>query len=88
MTDQAFYNFPYTFGFLFSMGIYAQAKEAGDQFEDRYIDLLKDTACMTSEDLVQKHLGYDLEEPDFWQSAIDLVKQDIDEFLNLTEAYL
>ena len=88
MTDQAFYNFPYTFGFLFSMGIYAQAKEAGDQFEDRYIDLLKDTASMTSEDLVQKHLGYNLEEPDFWQSAIDLVKQDIDEFLDLTEAYL
>ncbi|CAI2651623.1 hypothetical protein AKUG0402_12450 [Apilactobacillus kunkeei] len=41
--DIPFYNFPYTFGYLFSLGIYAKA-QATDDFEDQYISLLRDTA--------------------------------------------
>lgn len=83
-----FYNFPYTFGYLFSAGIYAQAQKDGDNFEDKYIALLRDTANMTSEELAQKHLGVDLTKPDFWQAGADLVKKDIDEFLSLSEQFI
>lgn len=83
-----FYNFPYTFGYLFSMGIYAFAQKTGTNFEDQYIALLRDTASMTTEELAQKHLGVDLTKPDFWQSGIDIVKKDVEEFLSLTESYL
>ncbi|OGX61448.1 MAG: oligoendopeptidase, partial [Paenibacillus sp. RIFOXYA1_FULL_44_5] len=56
ITEVPFYNFPYTFGYLFSSGIYARALEEGTQFEDRYVDLLRDTGSMTVEQLAQKHL--------------------------------
>lgn len=86
--DVPFYNFPYTFGYLFSMGIYAYANKKGASFEDEYIALLQDTASMTTEDLAQKHLGVDLTKPDFWQAGIDMVLQDVSAFMELTEEYL
>ncbi len=86
--DVPFYNFPYTFGYLFSMGIYAYANQKGANFEDEYIALLRDTASMTTEDLAQKHLQVDLTKPDFWQAGIDMVLNDINEFMALTADYL
>lgn len=86
--DVPFYNFPYTFGYLFSMGIYAYANKQGSDFEDQYIALLRDTASMTSEDLAKKHLGVDLTQPDFWQAGIDQVLKDVNEFMELTEGYI
>ncbi|MCG0239308.1 MAG: M3 family oligoendopeptidase [Firmicutes bacterium] len=85
ITYWPFYNFPYTFGYLFSYGVYAQARAEGPSFADRYVALLRDTGRMTVEDLARKHLGVDLTQPDFWQSAADLVVEDIREFLRLTE---
>ncbi|MCP8856744.1 M3 family oligoendopeptidase [Latilactobacillus fuchuensis] len=85
--DVPFYNFPYTFGYLFSLGIYAKSQEV-DQFEDQYIALLQDTANMTTEALAQKHLGVDLTQPAFWQAAATSIQSDIDQFMALTEAYL
>ncbi|SEN71164.1 M3 family oligoendopeptidase [Lihuaxuella thermophila] len=79
-----FYNFSYTFGYLFSTGIYARALEQGTAFAQKYVDLLRDTGRMTVEDLAEKHLGVDLTKPDFWQQAVDLVLADVDEFLSLT----
>ncbi|EGL83147.1 oligoendopeptidase, pepF/M3 family [Caldalkalibacillus thermarum TA2.A1] len=84
ITTVPFYNFPYTFGYLFSAGIYARALEEGRGFEENYIALLRDTGRMQVEDLAQKHLGVDLTKPDFWQSAINLAVQDAQAFLDLT----
>jgi oligoendopeptidase F len=83
-TGVPFYNFPYTFGFLFSTGIYARAMQEGEGFADKYVALLRDTGSMTVEELAQRHLGVDLTQPDFWQAAADVVKDDIEEFLRLT----
>lgn len=87
-TGVPFYNFPYTFGYFFSLGIYARALEADGSFEDEYIALLRDTASMSTEDLAEKHLQVDLRKSDFWQEAIDRTHEDIDEFLTLTEKYI
>ncbi|WP_430599429.1 M3 family oligoendopeptidase [Enterococcus sp. DIV0179] len=86
--DVPFYNFPYTFGYLFSMGIYAYANQKGTNFEQEYIDLLRDTASMTTEELAEKHLGVDLTKPDFWQAGIDMVLDDIQQFMELTEEFV
>lgn len=83
-TGQPFYNFPYTFGYLFSAGVYARALAEGPAFEQKYVDLLRDTGRMRVEELAQRHLGVDLTQPDFWQSAVDVVLADVDEFLKLT----
>jgi oligoendopeptidase F len=85
ITGVPFYNFPYTFGYLFSLGIYAQALEEGRGYEDKYIALLKDTASMSVEDLAQKHLQVDLTQPEFWEKAVRICLDDINEFLALTE---
>jgi pepF/M3 family oligoendopeptidase len=85
ITGTPFYNFPYVFGFLFSSGIYANAKEAGNDFEDQYVALLRDTGRMTVEDLAAKHLNVDLTKRDFWDNAVKLAVDDIDEFLRETE---
>ncbi|HZG84596.1 M3 family oligoendopeptidase [Paenibacillus sp.] len=83
ITEVPFYNFPYTFGYLFSAGIYATAAAEGAGFEDRYISLLQDTGRMSVEALASKHLGVDLTKPEFWERSVALTKKDVDAFLAL-----
>ncbi|WP_088071857.1 M3 family oligoendopeptidase [Gottfriedia luciferensis] len=85
ITSVPFYNFPYTFGYLFSLGIYAKALEEGKSYEKKYIALLKDTASMSVEQLAQKHLGVDLTKREFWEKAVKLSLKDVEEFLSITE---
>lgn len=84
ITGVPFYNFPYTFGYLFSLSIYAKAKEEGTGFEEKYMALLRDTAVMTVEDLAMKHLGEDITKEDFWLKGIALCEKDVEEFIALT----
>ncbi len=83
ITGVPFYNFPYTFGYLFSLSIYAKAKEEGTAFEEKYMALLRDTAIMTVEDLAMKHLGEDITKCDFWEKGIALCVKDVEEFVQL-----
>lgn len=82
-TDMPFYNFPYTVGYLFSLGIYQLLTQDPSHFEKRYFALLYDSAAMSLEDLAQKHLDVDLTKPDFWQGAYDYIACDINTFINL-----
>jgi oligoendopeptidase F len=83
-TGVPFYNFPYTFGYLFSSGVYQRAVEEGPAFREKYDALLRDTGRLRVEDLAQRHLGVDLTQPEFWQGALDFALADLDEFLRLT----
>ncbi|SDM83617.1 oligoendopeptidase, pepF/M3 family [Fictibacillus solisalsi] len=85
ITDVPFYNFPYTFGYLFSASIYAIAKQEGTSFEEKYIALLRDTASMTVEELAMKHLNEDVTKAEFWKKGIDVAIEDVKEFLELTQ---
>lgn len=85
ISSTPFYNFPYTFGFLFSRGIYEKALHAGEGFEEQYIALLKDTGCMTVEDLAMKHFQEDMTKIDYWERSVQSCVKDIDLFLQLTE---
>lgn len=80
-----FYNFPYTFGYLFSLGIYAAYLNNPDGFEEKYIALLQDTGSMTVEDLAKKHLDVDLTKEEFWTAGIDIMAKDVEEFIRLTD---
>lgn len=84
ITGMPFYNFPYTFGYLFSAGIYALAKEGVKDFEQRYINLLRDTGSMRVEELANAHLGVDLTKIDFWRQAVAMTVADAQEFLKIT----
>ncbi|MFH1892114.1 MAG: M3 family oligoendopeptidase [Candidatus Zixiibacteriota bacterium] len=83
LTGLPFYNFPYTFGFLFAGGVYDRAQKEGKAFASKYRDLLLDTGSMTTEDLGRKHLGVDLAKPDFWNDAVNRVLEDVEPFVKL-----
>jgi oligoendopeptidase F len=82
-TFTPFYNFPYTFGYLFAGGIYDRAKKEGSAFAEGYRALLADTGSMTTEDVAKKHLGVDLTKDDFWKDAVGRVVMDVDRFVRM-----
>lgn len=84
ITNNPFYNFPYTFGYLFSLNLYARAKEIGKDFEKDYLKLLRDSGRQTIEDLVMKHLGEDITSQGFWEKGMILAVKDAQEFISLT----
>lgn len=84
-TGVPFYNFPYTFGYLFSSGLYARAQKEGPAFAEKYDALLQDTGRMTVEQLAAKHLNVDLTAPDFWLEAIAPAIADVELFLAMTQ---
>ncbi|MNU51775.1 Oligoendopeptidase F, plasmid [compost metagenome] len=79
-----FYNYPYLFGYLFSLGVYQQLisrQAAGEQdVAQAYRALLRDTGRMSAEELVVKHLGQDIREAAFWQGSLALVAAAVDRF--------
>ncbi len=82
-TEVPFYNFPYTFGYLFAGGVYDRARQEGPAFADKYGALLADTGSMTTEDVARKHLGVDLTDIAFWNAAVDRVLLDIEPYVKL-----
>ncbi|TMU84938.1 M3 family oligoendopeptidase [Bacillus sp. BHET2] len=85
ITGVPFYNFPYTFGYLFSLSIYAKALDSNESYEEKYMALLRDTAVMSVEELAMKHLGEDITKEAFWEKGINLCISDVEEFLELTK---
>ncbi|BAS26690.1 oligoendopeptidase [Limnochorda pilosa] len=80
LTGQPFYNFPYTFGYLFSTGVYGRAAQEGAAFAPRYVALLRDTGRMTVEELAHRHLDVDLTRPGFWGESARLAVADVEAF--------
>jgi oligoendopeptidase F len=74
LASVSFYNFPYTFGYLFSLGIFARRAELGEKFYPAYVALLRDTGRMTAEDVARRHLGVDLTQPGFWDASLKIIE--------------
>ncbi|NEP17084.1 MAG: M3 family oligoendopeptidase [Leptolyngbya sp. SIO4C1] len=81
-----FYNYPYLFGYLFSLGIYAQQSRYGEHFNNLYTAMLRDTGAMTAEALVRTHLQQEIAQPQFWQASLDLVERTVSRFEQLVSA--
>lgn len=82
-TGLSFYNFPYAFGGLFALGLYAKFEAEGKSFVAQYDNLLTATTTMTCEDVAQL-AGIDVEDSKFWESSLDQIVKRIDEFISLT----
>jgi oligoendopeptidase F len=70
ITGISFYNFPYTFGFLLSRGLYNVFKEEGERFLPQYKEFLRLTGSLPAEEVASRILGVKLSEPAFWQGSI------------------
>jgi oligoendopeptidase F len=78
----SFYNFPYMFGLLFSLGLYKKFDEDPDSFRARYDDLLSSTGMADAAELGQR-FGFDTRDIGFWRGSFDVLRRDIDEFVSL-----
>ena len=78
-TGRHFYNFPYAFGLLFGLGVYALYLEKGDQFLPLYDQLLKNTSLGNVRE-VAASVGIDVADVNFWRKSISVLEKRIDEF--------
>ena len=79
ITGVTFYNFPYTFGFLLSRGLFAKFKEQGPGFLPRYEEFLRLSGSAPAADVARRAIGCDLESPDFWKSAIETLREPVEQ---------
>jgi oligoendopeptidase F len=77
-----FYNFPYAFGLLFSLGLYAKFCEEGSAFVPRYQQLLRNTNTDRAAPLAAR-FGIDITQPAFWQSSLDVIARQLRQFEEL-----
>ncbi|MGI8968462.1 MAG: M3 family oligoendopeptidase [Chloroflexota bacterium] len=84
-TGRPYYNFPYTFGLLFGLGLYARYQQNPDDFRAGYDDLLSSTGLADAATLAER-FGIDIRTPDFWHSSVDIVRGNIDRFEQLLSA--
>ncbi len=78
----AFYNWPYTFGLLFGIGLYARYLDDPDRFRMGYDDLLSSTGMGDASELAGR-FGIDVRDEAFWSSSLDVLRTRIDEFCAL-----
>jgi len=83
--SSAFYNWPYTFGLLFGLGLYARYTDDPEQFRGGYDDLLSSCGLASAADLAAR-FGIDVRDKAFWASSLRVLQDRIDEFVSLTEA--
>jgi pepF/M3 family oligoendopeptidase len=74
-----FYNWPYTFGLLFGLGLYAVYGRDPERFRAGYDDLLSSTGLGEAADLAAR-FGIDVRDGDFWTASLDVLRQRIDTF--------
>jgi pepF/M3 family oligoendopeptidase len=78
----SFYNFPYAFGLLFGLGLYAIYQERGQDFLGDYDDLLRSTGEGSAVDLAGR-FDLDIRQPAFWQGSLRIIEERIDRFAAL-----
>lgn len=81
--ELSFYNFPYAFGLLFGKGIYAEYLKRGADFVPEYNKLLNATGKNRIVE-VAKMVDIDIHSIDFWRNSLEIVKKDIDKFMELS----
>jgi pepF/M3 family oligoendopeptidase len=78
----SFYNYPYAFGLLFGLGLYAVYQERGDAFLSEYDALLASTGEGTAADLAAR-FGLDIRQPAFWQDSLRVIERRVERYLEL-----
>jgi oligoendopeptidase F len=75
--DLSYYNYPYLFGLLFGLGLYAIYRQEPSAFPDRYDALLASTGRADAADLAAR-FDIDLRDRAFWRSSLAVIRDDID----------
>jgi pepF/M3 family oligoendopeptidase len=82
MGDLHFYNFPYAFGLLFGLGVYAIYLKEGEAFIPRYKELLRATGAGKAADLAAR-FGIDIRSRTFWERSLAVIAGQVDRYCEL-----
>ena len=80
-----YYNYPYTFGLLFGLGLYAAYQQDPAGFGPRYDSLLADTGVADAATLAAR-FGFDIEDESFWRRGLDLLAGQIGQLVTAAGA--
>lgn len=78
----SFYNYPYAFGLLFGLGLYAVYQEQGETFLPAYDRLLASTGEATPVELAAR-FGIDIRRPAFWKNSLSVIEARVKRYLEL-----
>jgi pepF/M3 family oligoendopeptidase len=78
----SFYNFPYAFGLLFGVGLYAIYEQRGKDFISDYKELLSSTGEAPAAELAAR-FGIDIRSKDFWKDSLAVIGKRIDRYCEL-----
>ncbi len=77
-----FYNWPYTYGLLFGLGLFARYQADPDRFRDGYDDVLSRVGMNSAEELGAS-FGLDVTTDEFWMASIEVLRGRIAEYERL-----
>jgi oligoendopeptidase F len=80
--ELSFYNFPYAFGLLFGLGLYAIYQQRGASFVLDYQDLLASTGEGTPLELAAR-FGIDIRRREFWEDSLKIISRRVDRYQEL-----
>ncbi len=83
ITGITFYNFPYTFGYLLSRGLFSMFKKEGEEFLPKYEEFLRLSGSDTAENVAMRSIGHNLESPEFWIESIHTLKEPLNKLKEL-----
>ncbi|PXF44456.1 Group B oligopeptidase PepB [Gracilariopsis chorda] len=86
-TDTPFYNWQYSFGYLMAEKLFQKCKENKSSCKQVYHNFFMDSGTMTAEELVQKHLDYDISQDTIWEEIAIEVENKINRFKTEWEKY-
>ncbi len=84
-TGRSFYNYPYMFGLLFGLGLYARYQQDPETFKQGYDNLLSSTGLADAATLAAQ-FGIDLRAQAFWHASFDIIRKDIAQFEDLVQS--
>lgn len=84
----AFYNIPYTIGYLLSNSLYQTVQADPSQFSTVFDAIMHDSGQATIDEIVKRHLDADPTSIAFWVEAQQPLVQAIEQYLTLTESSL
>ena len=77
-----FYNWPYTYGLLFGLGLFARYRDDPEQFRAGYDTMLSRAGMDTGEALAQA-FGFDVTDQGFWVDSLDVLRRRINDYAAL-----
>jgi len=80
-----FYNWPYTYGLLFGLGLFAVYRQDPERFRAGYDDLLSRAGMASAEELGAS-FGLDVTDESFWQASLDVIAARIADYQALAAA--